>query len=174
LVFVLITCFPFIFYLISCIYDNDIWAYDTSQVKQDKRDYLTDSESDDEDYAGLKPSLERARRLLAPPQEDPATAAAATGGKDKSGKDLLKDKKGAPPPTPVVEVDDESFVLGEEQRNEEQVELLRDRKTLDLDSTILKARKGKLNAFAAKLAEVSAHSKCLLQALPLQMPFHRY
>jgi hypothetical protein len=26
-----ITCFPFMVYLISCIYDNDIWAYDTSQ-----------------------------------------------------------------------------------------------------------------------------------------------
>jgi len=144
------------------------WDADVAplQSKQDKRDYLTDSESDSEEgYANLKPSLHRARKLLQPPppKEEPVVPAG-------------KSKKGEPAPVPVtiaVEEDD-SFVLGEEQRKEEQVELLRDRKTLDLESTILRARKAKLDLFAQKMCEVSAHSRCLLQALPLQMPFHSY
>ena len=41
-------------------------------------------------------------------------------------------------------------VLEEGQRREEQVELLRDRKTLDLESTILRARKSKMDEFAKK------------------------
>ena len=58
-------------------------------------------------------------------------------------------------PTPVQapltsESLDNFSVLGEDQRREEQVELLRDRKTLDLESTLLRERKNKMDAFAKK------------------------
>ena len=46
-----------------------------------------------------------------------------------------------------------STVLDEGQRREEQVELLRDRKTLDLESTILRARKSRQD----ELTKRSAH-----------------
>ena len=76
------------------------------------------------------------------------------------GKDA---KKGAAAPTPAPvpvaapltneSMDRDNFsVLGEDQRREEQVELLRDRKTLDLESTILRTRKNKQDEFTKKYA----------------------
>ena len=133
------------------------------QQRQDKRDYLTDSESDNEDgYGDFKPTLARVRKLLIPPPPkivEPVAVLAGKGGKDA--------KKGAPAaapapaPAPVVvaaaapltadTLQSEAFgALEEGQRREEQVELLRDRKTLDLESTILRARKTKFDEFANK------------------------
>jgi len=78
------------------------------------------------------------------------------------GKDAKKDaKKGAPAaaaaptPAPVAapltnESMDNFSVLEDSQRREEQVELLRDRKTLDLESTILRARRVKQDEFTKK------------------------
>lgn len=77
------------------------------------------------------------------------------------GKDA---KKGAPAPAPAAapvvpvaapltndSMDRDNFsVLGEDQRREEQVELLRDRKTLDLESTLLRTRKNKQDEFTKK------------------------
>ena len=38
------------------------------QIKQDKHDYLTDSESDNEDgYGDFKPTMARVKKLLEPP-----------------------------------------------------------------------------------------------------------
>ena len=45
---------------------------------------------------------------------------------------------------------DNFSVLEDSQRREEQVELLRDRKTLDLESTILRARRVKQDEFTKK------------------------
>ena len=132
------------------------------QTQQDKRDYLTDSESDNEDgYGDFKPTLERVRKLLLPPPPKKVEEVAPPPG--KGGKDA---KKGAPAPAPApVAVaaspvkapntmdtlqSDAFSVLEDGQRKEEQVELLRDRKTLDLESTILRARKTKFDTFAAK------------------------
>jgi hypothetical protein len=125
---------------------------------QDKKDYLTDSESDNEDgYGDFKPSIARVRKLLKPPPPKVEEAPAPTG---KGGK--ADPKKAAPAPaaaaapTPAPLTSDtmqsEAFstMLEEGQRREEQVELLRDRKTLDLESTILKARKVKFDEFAKK------------------------
>lgn len=57
-----------------------------------------------------------------------------------------------PAPLTADTVQSEAFstLLEDGQRREEQVELLRDRKTLDLESTILKARKAKMDEFAKK------------------------
>lgn len=79
--------------------------------------------------------------------------------KGKGGKDAKKGAAApAPAPAPVVaapltneSMDRDNFsVLGEDQRREEQVELLRDRKTLDLESTILRTRKNKQDNFTKK------------------------
>jgi hypothetical protein len=139
-------------------WDADVPAL---QQQQDKRDYLTDSESDDEGadaYGGMdfKPSMTRVRKILsAPPPVKVVETPAAAG---KGAKDA---KKGAPAvavapvvavaaPT-TVDTEDGGFGgLEEGQRREEQVELMRDRKTLDLESTILKARKTKMDEFAKK------------------------
>ena len=145
------------------------------QQTQDRRDYLTDSESDDEGgYGDFRPSLERVRRILHPPSavtKAPEAAPAPT----KGGKDA---KKGGAAPAPVaaaatpaapltadtVQTDAFSTLLEEGQRKEEQVELLRDRKTLDLESTILRARKTKLDEFAKKYEYVMLPA-CVVQLL---------
>lgn len=78
------------------------------------------------------------------------------------GKDAKKDTKkaaapaaAAPTPAPVAapltnESMDNFSVLDDSQRREEQVELLRDRKTLDLESTLLRARRVKQDEFTKK------------------------
>jgi len=154
------------------------------QQQQDKRDYLTDSESDcdDEGYGDLKPSVQRVRQLLqgpVPSIEEPAAAtgkAAATAGGAKKGGAVAapppEDPVAAPPTSETFNT--EFSALGEGQHREEQVELLRDRKTLDLESTLLRERKVKFNEFSERLSEVSSQSSCLLQALSVQVPFHMY
>jgi hypothetical protein len=125
---------------------------------QDKRDYLTDSESDNEDgYGDFKPSIARVRKLLKPPPPKVEEAPAPTGKGGKADpKKAAPAPAAAPAPTPAPLTSDtmqsEAFstMLEEGQRREEQVELLRDRKTLDLESTILKARKVKFDEFAKK------------------------
>ncbi len=150
------------------------------QSRQEKADYLTDSESDSEDaYASARPTITRVRQILqAPPKvEEPV----AVDPKAK-GKAPPPAKKAAAPATPVVvattpvaAADSDAFsVLGEQQRREEQVELLRDRKILDLESTWTRARKQQFDAVSDVLVELSGKSSCLLQALPVQLPFHKY
>jgi hypothetical protein len=63
----------------------------------DRKDYLTDSESDNEDgYGDFKPTLERVRKILVPPAPAKVEEAAAPAG--KGGKDA---KKGAPAAAPA-------------------------------------------------------------------------
>ncbi len=78
-------------------------------------------------------------------------------GKGKDAKKGAAAPAPAPAPVPVAapltneSMDRDNFsVLGEDQRREEQVELLRDRKTLDLESTILRTRKNKQDEFTKK------------------------
>lgn len=116
------------------------------QTKQDKADYLTDSESDnDDDYHSSKPSTEHLKSILNPPKkivEDNVDMK-----KDKKDKKGKKDTKGEQSKANEnVKVDqsfeDDAFsVLHEDQRKEEQVELLRDRMTLDLEGSVWKGRK---------------------------------
>lgn len=147
------------------------------QSRQDKQDCLTDSESDNEDsYRTAKPSLAIVRQILKPPppvvkeEVDPKAK-----GKDK-GKGKEKEKEVIPPPQVKVEIENEDdySVLGDDQRKEEQVELLRDRKTLELESGLLKSRRKMHDEVANRRLEVSKASLCQLMALPVQLPFHQY
>lgn len=148
------------------------------QAKQSKHDYLTDSESDDEDgYNDFKPSMKRVRQILKAPPAPKAVEAAPPVDAGKKG------TKGAPaaPAAPAVvsprkdaDFEDDEPLLSEAQKKEEQVELLRDRKVLDWQSTITKARKSKFDAINEKLVELSKHTKCPVQAIPVQLPFHQY
>lgn len=138
-------------------WDQDISAL---QERLDKNDYLTDSESDNEDvYGTIKPSIQRVRVLLNPPPpkvEEPVI----TG---KGGKAPAKGKEAPKTTVPVAataivttpavdtSLDDFSILLGEGQRKEEQVELMSDRKILDLESTILRNRKNKIDEFTKRL-----------------------
>jgi hypothetical protein len=56
----------------------------------------------------------------------------------------------------------------------EQVELMRDRKILDLNSSLLKTRNDRMNSYIDRLSELSNSSQCLAQALPVQIAFHKY
>ena len=81
------------------------------------------------------------------------------------------------PPTPMsmASHDDASaFVGGGGERSEDQVELLRDRKTLDLESTLTRKRQKSAENIVQKLEAFSKLSGCALQALPLQKSFHSY
>jgi hypothetical protein len=64
--------------------------------------------------------------------------------------------------------------LDESERIYDQVELLRDRKIMDMESTLRKERYNKMDSLTKKLADISNKSNCVLQALPIQMPFHTY
>jgi hypothetical protein len=49
----------------------------------------------------------------------------------------------------------------------EQVELLRDRKILDLNSSLLKIRNDRMNSYIDRLSELSNSSQCLAQVLSI-------
>lgn len=128
------------------------------QRKQDKEDYLTDSESDEEEddpeYAkSIRPSMDKVRKILRPPKNTEETV--DTTAKNKSKGKAAVATSPAPPLTNDT-IGSEGFglsehdVLEEGQRKEEQVELLRDRKTLDLESTISKARILKFDSFTER------------------------
>ena len=127
------------------------------QQGQDKGDVLTDSESDDDDgYVAERPSIHLARRIF----REPAAAGTAPLDLDPAASfDAASDGFGLLSPT---------------KRREEQVELLRDRKTLDLESSLLRARQDREMAVAQRLVAISQASRCLLLALPVQLPFHQY
>jgi hypothetical protein len=126
------------------------------QYRQDRADVLTESESDEEDkYEVPPPSLDRVRALVSGNKESSSLLADADGSKGKGDRSV------------GVSADD-AKAWGE------QVELLRDRKMLELESSMLKLRNIRAAAFADRLAELSKSSKCLLQALAVQLPFHTY
>jgi len=124
------------------------------QVRQDKADHLTDSESDDEEvYAVAKPSIENARGIVR----------TLDGGAESPSKPLNSS------------LDSIDFAkLDASQRIEEQVELMRDRKTLDLESSLLRIRREKTDSVAKLLTVISKESKCIVQALPTMIPFSSY
>ena len=152
------------------------------QTRQDKADYLTDSESDNEDgYTNFKPTMERVRKILHPPPkkvEPVVVDPKAKGGKAApapAAKPAAAAAPVTPAPTTLDTNDHEGFsLLGADQKKEEQVELLRDRKTLDLESTWWSTRKKQFDKIAKRMVEISQSSQCLVQALPVQMPFHSY
>ena len=99
------------------------------QHRQDPSDHLTDSESDDDEaYTAPKPSMTRIKNLLngdadgtvAVPSDDKKTAAKEATSPDGASTNEM--------------------YLEDDDRNSEQVELLRDRKILEMESYLLKLR----------------------------------
>ena len=149
------------------------------QQRQDAADHLTDSESDEEDaYQVPKPTLRRIRGLLSN-KEPEAPPPVAEGGKQKSvigSQESMASMASAAASVPGdisvgSAADDESVV---DNTGREQVELLRDRKILDMESYLLKSRQKVAEDIANRLVELSSSSTCLAQRLPVQMPFHTY
>ena len=151
------------------------------QSRLAREDYLTDSESDDEDgYASEVVTLSNVRALLRahkpPPKEVPVEEKAkpAKGGK-KGAKAPVPEPKVEPPPEVEVKEDEDAFsVLDEDKKKHEQVELIRDRKMLDYNLFIINAKKAKMDSFTDKLKAISESCVCPLQALEVQIPLHQY
>lgn len=95
------------------------------QVRQDKGDVLTDSESDDDNgYVAELPSILRARKIF---REDASLP--------------TDDTNPLSPAHFTISLESDGFgMLSPTKRREEQVELLRDRKMLDLESSLIRAR----------------------------------
>ena len=155
--------------------------YGPLQHRQDRADLLTDSESDDDDkYMAPKPTMKRVRALLIssrknsavgtpiPTKSRPISAAKGAGKPPSPGKDAVA--AGALSSALAGDADDNdpSATVAE------QVELMRDRKTLELESALLKVRNDRAAAFAERLSELSKASKCLLQAVAVQLSLHMY
>jgi len=76
------------------------WDHDITKLqhRQDKRDELTDSESDTEDgYGDYKPSMERVRMLLKPPPPR-IIEPVVDNSKGKKSTNKGKDASSSPPP----------------------------------------------------------------------------
>jgi hypothetical protein len=160
--------------------DTNEWDGDIQflQKKLAKEDYLTDSESDNEDEIddAYRPSMKRVKKILKPskkaaeatPAAAPATAKGAKGGKAPAAV--------APVATATAVEEKEDEDLSEEVLNkkEEQVELLRDRKVLDLETTYKKSRQVLFQSMSKKLLEISQENNCILYTLPVPLAFHEY
>lgn len=181
--------------------DPDI---DPIQTKQEREDVLTDSESDDEDrYSSPPPSMVMVRILLRQRIPDDTLAVEKESAKVKGGRkaekvDKSKEKgKFAENLThitnPTENLDIAFSALGDEEIKEDQVESLRDRKTLELESHLLNECKVFAGEVAERLANirqvaelcpqlfiifrlanVSRSSLCVAVSMPVQMPFHFY
>jgi len=153
------------------------WDHDITKLqhRQNKYDILTDSESDNEDaaYGDYKPSMERVRMLLKPPPPKVKVEASITSdtkGKKSSSSTKGKESSSVKPSTTTVSatvVDNNNNILDnnnldtfstallhEDERKEEQVELLSDRKILEMESTILKTRRKKVEDFTDRLVKL--------------------
>lgn len=146
------------------------------QMRQDAADHLTDSESDEEDaYDMPKPTIHKIRQLLNEKEEAPPVVADA--GKQKSTISVAPKQESQASIAMSVQgdvsvgADDESLI---DDSVHEQVELLRDRKILDMESYLLKLRQKRAEDVASRLVELSVASTCLSHCLPVQMPFHTY
>lgn len=127
------------------------------QFAQDQGDVLTDSESDDDEgYVAERPSIQRARKLF------------------RDGNTLQNEDQASSPMLDMSLESDGFGALSPTKRREEQVELLRDRKTLDLEITLLRQRQASDNELWKRMIEVSNATKCLVAALPLQAPFDEW
>ena len=151
-------------------WDHDIMKL---QHRQNKNDILTDSESDNDDdaYGDYKPTMARVRMLLKPPPPKvniESTTSDTKGKKSSSSSSTAKGKESSSvkpsttttttsktSTTSVVNALDNNnldtfsttLLLNDDERKEEQVELLSDRKILEMESTILKTRRKKVEDF---------------------------
>eukprot|EP00605_Chrysophyceae_sp_TOSAG23-4_P001987 GSChrysophyteH1.ASY1.ANO1.2201.1 assembled CDS len=133
--------------------DPDIAAL---QDKQADADVLSDSESDDEDaYRVNIPSLAAAKAIVRSP-EDIAAAEAEAQAKMEASVDSMDELQADP------------------EKPNEQVELLRDRKILELEATLRKQRQDSMSAIAMRLQECADASVDRATSLSFQVPFHMY
>jgi hypothetical protein len=154
------------------------------QSRLAREDYLTDSESDDEDgYVSEVVTLTQVRALLQ--AHKPAADEEGEEDHSKGAKGAKKGAKTEPPkskaevevqepPESKVEDDDAFSTLGDDKKKHDQVELIRDRKMLDYNLFINNARKAKMDIFTDKLKAISESCACPLQALEVQLPLHHY
>ena len=163
--------------------DTNEWDGDVEflQKKLAPVDYLTDSESDEEDEIDdkYKPSMRRVKRILKPAKkaaEAAPVAAAAAPAKGGKGKAPAPAAAVAAPAKAEEEEDDEKDAEGGEglTKKEEQVELLRDRKVLDLEATYKKSRQFLFQNMSKKLLEISQENNCILFSLPIPLSFHEF
>lgn len=162
------------------------------QNRQAKADCLTDSESDeDEKYAVPVPSMRTVKKLLSGKlsRKVPVTGAAieektnvgknAKAGKGTKAKSAATAAAAAVVVAPVAavvllppeDIEDASDI---DDKKSEQVDLMRDRKILELNSCLSSDRKSKTTAYTDRISELSRTTQCLLQAVPVQTPFHDY
>ena len=139
--------------------------------QKDPTDQLTDSESDDEGGPSATPSISLVRRILNREVGD-AEAPLSPMASPARARSL-----GAAPASPATSLYgglDTSSRLADSERKDDQIELLRDRKTIDLESTVKQQRFACAAAIAKKLARLSDSSLCSVQRLQVQLPFHLY
>lgn len=142
------------------------------QSAPDKRDMLTDSESDDEDvYIHDPPSINLIRNILG--REGAENLNSNSPSRHHHG---YRDGMLPTPLSMATGLHETSAFEGASngERSEDQVELLRDRKTLDMESTLARNRQNQTECISKKMAAISNLSLCALQALPVQVPFHSF
>jgi hypothetical protein len=153
------------------------------QHKQAKADCLTDSESDEEDkYTAPIPSLRSAKSLLAGKLARKKVVVGAiveekvTAKGGKAAKGSKAKPSAAVVAAPVVQIIEDALddVADVDEKKGEQVELMRDRKTLELEELQASERIARGNAFIDRLTVLSKASPCLMQASPVQTAFKCY
>jgi hypothetical protein len=132
-------------------WDQDIKPY---MKRQDRADHLTDSESDEEDYQVPKPTMQAVRKVLGTEVEPDAEA--APDSPDGADEDFAFDK------------------LEEKDKRRDQVELMSDRKALEMEQSVRKERNAKHEALTDKLVKLSEAATCVVNAVHVQRPFHTY
>jgi hypothetical protein len=162
---------------------RDIITWDADvrllQHAQDEADHLTDSESDNEDcYIAEKPTMQKVRNILSTPiaKEEVIVDKSKKASPKKADKGKDKDTKTENKPDAKVEAksaEEDEVLLSENERREEQVELLRDRKTLDLASQLNRQRKKRLEEVFDRCRMISKRGASI-NALEPSIPFHLY
>jgi len=140
------------------------------QVRQDRLDELTDSESDDEEAYASKtpvPSLAAARKIVRSTEfiaEAEAAEAAARAELEDAADGSVRLGDGSSISHKTIDAEHPSV----------QVELLRDRKILELESSLKKTRRDRMSALARRIEESSVVTVNKVTALTFQLPFHMY
>lgn len=173
-----LNCFEFDHY--RSIYDHDD-SVKPLQNRQDPDDHLTDSESDEEDaYDIPKPTISHIRKLL---NKSITTSTTVTNTTEPISQPVKGKGKEQPLSTNTTNVSTNMSVVSNTEPDtdsiidetvSEQVELLRDRKILEMETYLLKTRQKTAEDIANRLETLSSSSTCLFNRIPVQFPFHMY
>jgi len=138
------------------------------QFRQDKQDELTDSESDDEEAYASKipvPSLATARKIVRSAEFIAEAEAAEAAAREELENEL---------DASVTDASNRNQKAIDAEHPSVQVELLRDRKILELESSLKKTRHDRMTALAKRIEECSVATTNKVSALTFQLPFHMY